>query len=880
MSTVSRPPDGLSSATALKIRVPRQPRGTIARPELEAKLHSPVVNPPDGPSPVVLVTGAAGAGKTTLVSGWAARRPPGEGIAWVTLDAADDVTTLWNALLAAVGRAGVHPRPGSIAQLNGPRPGEVGSFVAEIAESLAECSCPLWLVLDEIEHLTDPDAVRSLELFLRWVREPVRIVLVGRSDPPIALHRQRLDGRLVEVRGRDLALSEVHAVELLADYGIRLDEGDLRLLLGRTEGWAAGVRLAALALESSEDPHRHLVDFAGDDRAVADFLVGEVLASQAEDVREFLLQTSICDAVCPSLATQLTGRDDAGAVLDELARRNALTVELGGHNGWFRYHLLFGSYLRAELERRSPKEKRELHRAAAAWFEEHGDPARALEHSEAAGDITRLVILTRRHGLGALLAGRAADLGRITTAVPPDGHVEPAVALLGCAVALDRGQTDEADRRLAQVPAGGLDPADDALRAAVVLWRARLAGDHDKELAALEDTVAGRSGDRDLDMLALAERGMSRSWSGRLDEAESDLNEALARARADGRDHLALPCLAHLAALASARGDLIEAARRAEDTISSATSRGWSRSAGCSWAYLARGLSAYQSLDDDQARPDAVMALELTEHGADPTTRWAAASLELATRLLVTDDRHAVAAEAGKLWAEGGAAHVAPAFVAYAAPAHFRMCMQVGERDHARRIVDITRQRLGDVGEVRLLEASLAVTRGRGQERRPRLREVLDGRIRCVTPTALVSAWLLEAVLADVVGDRAAAQRCVAEALTIAMPIRGLRSFAEGGQPVRDLLATGAGRFGRAEAFAAQIRDALHPGPSPAATLLTVREREVLAELPSMRTAGEIAEGMFVSTNTVKTHMRSIYHKLGVPHRRGAVGEARRQGLI
>ncbi|MCW0213510.1 MAG: LuxR C-terminal-related transcriptional regulator [Pseudonocardia sp.] len=879
MSTASSPPSGITSATALKIRIPRQPRGTVARPELEAVLR-PAGSDADELPPVFLVTGPAGAGKTTLVSGWATGRQADEGVAWVTLDASDDVTALWSGILAAVRRAGVHPRPDAVARLVVPRDTGDSGFVAEVAELLAECRRPLWIVLDEIEHLTDPGAARSLDLMLRWAREPVRIVLVGRSEPPVALHRLRLNGRLVEIRGRDLAFSTEHTVELLAGHGVRLDDADLELLMGRTEGWVAGVRLAALALEGAAEPHRQLVDFAGDDRAVADFLVGEILARQPDDVREFMLRTSVCDEICPGLAMRLTGRDDAGAVLGDLVRRNALTVELGGHAGWYRYHPLFGSYLRAELERRSPSGARVLHGRAAGWFEEQGDPVRALDHAAAAGDTARIMGLTRRHGLGAVLAGRAAEVSRIIAAAPPDARDEPAVALVACAAALDRGRTDEADRWLGRLPDAELDPVAEALRAVLVLSRARIAGAYTAELAALDDTVAGSSGDRDLDLLALAERGLCRLWLARLDEAERDLTEAVTRAEADGRDHVALRSMTNLAAVSSARGDLVGTAGRSARAIDYAVPRGWSRSAECAHAYLLRGLSAYQQLDDERARRNGVLARELVGGAPDPTVSYTAAALELATRYEIAGDRYRAAVEAGLLWEELGTAHLAPALVAYAALPHHRMCMQVGELEHARRIAEVTRERLGDVGESRLLEGYAAVNRGRGQETRRRLQPVLDGRIACVVPTTLVAVWLLDAVLAGHAGETGTAHRCLVEALRIAEPIAALRPFADGGQAVRDLLAAGAGRFGHAEEFAARVREALRPGTTGAVDLLTVREREVLVELPSLRTAAEIAEDMFVSTNTVRTHMRSIYHKLGVPHRRAAVSEARLQGLL
>ena len=659
MSALSRSPTGRAgSATTMKIRIPRRPRGAVPRPHVERMVDA------------VPVAGA----------------------------------------------------DGELAQVV-PRAAAESGFVAEVAELLAACHRPLWLVLDEIEHLTDPEAIRSVELMLRWAREPVRIILAGRSEPPIALHRLRLAGRLVEIRGRDLAFSADDAARLLAGHGVHLDEDDLALLVGRTEGWAAAIRLAAISLEGVADTHGHVVHFAGDDLAVADYLVGEILARQPPDVREFLVRTCVCDEVSPELATLLTEREDAGAVLEALVRRNVLTTVLGRHGGWYRYHGLLGSYLRAELERRSPALRRSLHRTAAAWLEEHEEPVRALEHAVAGEDQGEIAGLARRHGLGAVLAGHAVEVSRIVATLRPDLHEDPWIALVSCAAALDRGQVEVADRWLRRAPACGGDPAAEALRAVLTL-----AGTH----------------------------------------------------RRDGGTQR--------------RGDRV---RRAEGLV-----------------------------------PQRRVCVRLVWYSS--------AALELATRYEVTDDRHKAAVEAGRLWANVGSVHLAPSLVAYAALPHHRMCMQVGEFEHARGIARVTRERLGDGGEARLLDATLA----------------------------------------DLSDDRARAHRSLAEALRIAGRIQALRPFHDGGEAVRTLLAAGGGSFGHDDAFATRVREKLRPGPAGPTGLLTEREREVLAELPSMRTAAEIADDLFVSTNTVKTHMRRIYRKLGVPHRRAAVVEARCQGLL
>ena len=257
------------------------------------------------------------------------------------------------------------------------------------------------------------------------------------------------------------------------------------------------------------------------------------------------------------------------------------------------------------------------------------------------------------------------------------------------------------------------------------------------------------------------------------------LTEAITLAEADGRDHVALRCLTTRAAVSSARGDLVGMAERSAEAIAYAAPRGWSRSAECAYAYLLRGFSAYMQLDDEVARKNGLLAFELVGTAPDPTVWYSSAALELATRYEVTDDRHKAAVEAGRPWANVGSVHLAPSLVACAALPHHRMCMQVGEVEHAR----VTRERLGDSGEARLLDAAALVHRGRGQEARRLLDPVLHERVGCVVPTTSASSWLLDATLADLSDDRARAHRGLAEALRIAGRIQALRPSTTVGRP-------------------------------------------------------------------------------------------------
>jgi LuxR family transcriptional regulator, maltose regulon positive regulatory protein len=869
-------------ATAVRIRRPEPPRRLVSRRRLLEKLEPPDVDRVPG-APVVLVTGPPGAGKTTLLSGWAAGVGRADGltppcVAWVTVEAGDGVAALWSALLAAIAEAG--PDAPWLRKLSVPQGTVERGFVAHVTQLLGELEQPLWLVLDEVENLTDVWALRSMDLFLRWASRPVRVVLAGRVEPPLPWHRLRLDGRLVEIDAGDLALSQTETVELFAGHDVELAGPDLELLHGRTEGWAAALRLAAISLEVHPDRRVFLRGFAGDDRAVAEYLFEEIYARQPADIREFLLGTSICEQLTPSLATALTARDDAGAILERLVRRNALTVRLGDGDGWYRYHHLLRTFLRAELDRTAAARRRDLHVTALSWFQSRGDGLRAIDHAVAAGDADLVTRLVRRFGLQVVMSGDAAALRPLLSAAPVAALDRPVVALVAVAAALDDGDLTAADAFMERVPTPGPDPYCRRLRAALLLYRARLRGDVARELAALLEALTGPSGDPDLDLLTLAERGTARLRLLELDEAERDLCDALALARTHRRDHVALHCLVSLGAIGSSRSDLVVAGDRAREAIDFAAERGWARTSTCTYAHALAGLAAYQRVDDDEARRCGALAVESVGGPADPTVRFAAVALDARTAYEVSDDRHALAHGIGRAWDELGSAYVALPLVSYAAVPHVRMCLRVGEARWAQEIARLAAARLGESGEVGLMAALLQLHRGRITAARAELAPVVTGTLPCVVMTTCIEAELLDALLAEAAGDQTVAHARVASAVRLAAPRDMLRPFAETGAPLRELLAAGIGRFGRDDAFAQQALAVLPADPAGAGQLLSDREREVLAELPSMRTVDEIAAGLFLSTNTVKTHVRSIYRKLGVQNRRDAMVAARRLGLL
>lgn len=890
MSRQGDAPGGRAAVPAPKIRVPDAHPTLVHRDRL-LTLFTAGGSDEDGHSPLTLLSAPAGSGKTTLLTEWAHehRSTPERHVAWVSLDADDNgIFLLWSAMLAALEATGVW-RQGDdpLRRLSPPQDTMEAGFLTTLVGALDELSEPVWLVLDDLHELHDPQALHSIDLLLRHLPRQLRLVLSARFEPPVGLHRLRVEGRLREIGADQLTFTRDEAALLLAGAQITLADTDLDLLLERTEGWAAGLRLAALSLVDAADPAVHVAEFAGDDRAVADYLVGEILSHQPEYVREFLLTVSGCADFTVELAAELSGRDDAGDILDRLERANALVVRPDRTGNWYRPHPLLRGYLRGELGRRDAGALPRLDGVAARWFAAQGMPLRALEHAVDAGDPDLAAEIVESTGLAQIMDGDGATLRRLLEGLPAEVMAGPAVALVAAIAALDAGDVATADARLASV-GNSVDEHDSprlrALHATIAVHRARLGGDISAAMETLADIAD--TGDPDLDLLALVNRGTALLWLGEHHAGQGDLEAALTLATARHRDSTVLHCLIHLATVAAAETDLPAMAERTREAIAFATERGWEHTSRCAYAYGLGAWAAYQRLDHDTAQRFAPLAVELLEGQSDPTVELTAHSMAAIVGFDAAPDRHAVVAALRDHWLRLGGEQLTPSLIGYEAPVEQRLALRVGEFGWATEVADRVEELLGGrgghdgPGEAVLLRAALHVHKGRMDQARVLLREIVEGQVESHVVTTVIDAWLLEAVLADRAGDDYRAHRALGEAVELAAPRQALRPFVDAGDPVRELLAGGAGRFGRHEHFAAAALAAMPPRVPAATDVLTPRELELLAELPSMRTTEEIAESLLVSVNTVKTHLRGIYQKLGVNSRRHAITVARQRGLL
>jgi LuxR family maltose regulon positive regulatory protein len=390
---------------------------------------------------LTLISAPAGSGKTVLLRAWMATTAQRDAIALVTLVGEHaNRRTFWLDVLAEAGR--VCP------QLSGvPVPvGGMGSL-APLKSALEELREPLVLVLDDLHKAGADEVPSDLEWLLQNVPDGLRLVVATRRDPPLRLQRLRVGGQMTEIRTGELAFTPSEASEFLAP--LALPQVDVDTLWARTEGWAAGLRLAELSLRNHSNQSAFIESFAGTDRAVSDYLISEVVSSYDEDTLRFLLRTSIVDRLNGELAGALAGVPAGESSLRELERVDGFVDALDSNGTWFRYYPMFAEVLRAELRHRLPDELPTLHSAASDWFARHGQPVEATRHAVAASDWQLAAEIVGAQWLVCVVHGSGAVLRELVSEIPSEvvnGDAELALAMAG--LLLEAGEIEDADELL------------------------------------------------------------------------------------------------------------------------------------------------------------------------------------------------------------------------------------------------------------------------------------------------------------------------------------------------------------------------------------------------------------------------------------------------
>jgi LuxR family transcriptional regulator, maltose regulon positive regulatory protein len=847
---------------------------------------------------VVQVSAPAGSGKTALLRSWVAESGLAKRTAWASVPAQCDAQRFWITVAGALrdtaaGSAlvrGLTAAP----DLDG------WTVVERLLEDLASLDDRTWLVIDDLHELCSAEALRQLELLIMRAPPALRFVLVTRHDLRLGLHRLRLAGELTEIRTANLRFTLPEGRALLDAAGVPLSDSALALLHERTEGWAAGLRLAALSLAGHPDPERFATEFGGSERTVAEYLLAEVLERQGEQDRRLLLRTSILERVNGELADLLSGGSGSERVLQRLEGAGAFVVSLDARRSWFRYHQLFAELLQLELRGSAPAELPALHDAAAGWYAEHGYPVEAVRHAQAAEHWELAARLLSDQWVGLGLAGLGGTAHELLARFP--AGVIAADAELAARVAGDqlaRGSLEEAERYLAlstraleSVPAGRRGRSQVVL--AVVRMRlARQRGD----LAAVAEEAARllapavatdlaepRLGG-DLRALALINLGIAELWTAPFLQAGRHLEEGIALARQIRRPYLELTGLAHWAQLVSWQS-FPQGAQRSVQAIELAERHGWADEPVTGLAYLALGVAMVT-----QGRiGEAERALDRAERAVRTEVEPAAGMrLHYGRGMLeFVSGRHDAALRAFQLADRLSKSLVTPHTLAPRLRSH--LLQTLARRGETRR-VEQALAGLGrperEQGEIRIAEASLRLAQGDPKAAAAVLAPVTDGSAALQNAHLWeVQAFLLQAVSCDALGDAGAARRALERALDRAEPERLLFPFLF--DPAPDLLDRHR-RAGTAHAgLIAEILNVLagrQPGAQPAGPQrlrepLSHAEGRVLRYLPTKLSVPEIADELYLSVNTVKTHMRHLYDKLGAHRRHEAVERARALGLL
>jgi LuxR family maltose regulon positive regulatory protein len=875
-------------------------RGVVSRPGLFELLHTS--------ARVTVMSAPPGSGKTVLLRSWISDAGLGDRAAWVSARRDEcDPQQFWLDVLGALRRTA----PGSalVRELTAAPDLDGWAIVERLLKDLAPLGDRVWLMIDDVHDLASEELLRQLELLVLRAPPELRIVLVTRRDVSLGLHGLRLAGELTEIRQPDLRFTLEEAKALFQAAGVRMSDWALGLLHERTEGWAAGLRLAALSLAGQRDPERFAAEFSGSERTVAEYLLAEVLEGQPEEVRGLLLRTSVLERVSGPLADALTGGTGGERVLLELEAANAFVMSVDAARTWFRYHHMFADLLQLELRRTAPGEVTALHRAAAQWFTGHGYPQEAVRHAQAAGEWESAARLLGDHWPGLQLSGQAATVHALLARFPAEARaVDAELAVLAAADELAAGSIAEAARLLGLAERGtaSVPPArrgqNDVLLSMVRLLLARQRTDlpavaeEAQRLRVVADApdTASLGLSEELRALALINLGITEYWAGRLAEAEPHLEQGTTLARRIARPYLEFIGLAHLTAIASVRSSPYAVAdERARQTIELARQHGWTDEPAVAIPYISLAAGLIWRREHDAAA-DLVQRAERTlRTEAEPATamaiRYVRALLELArgrdqdvlatfqaterlSRLLRAPDWPLLRTRALRLHA----------------------LVRLGETGRAEQdIAEISEQGRAS-GEIRMAIAALRIAQDDPSAAVSALAPVLSGAVPVPPTTWLAHACVLEAIARDGLGDPAAARDAMQRAVEVAATDGALMPFLFH-PPARELFDRYAPGGSEQAALAAEIRGLLPARPGPGAREATSRplagsprlvdplsqsEIRVLGYLPTNLSAPEIARELSVSVTTIRTHVRHLFVKLGVHGRTEAVARARALGLL
>jgi LuxR family maltose regulon positive regulatory protein len=888
---------------------PRRPRDSVVvRPRLTDRLST------TDDQRLTLVSAPAGFGKTTLVSEWI---PSSERcVLWVSLDVSDnDPVRFWAYFIAAVQMLGADLGASALALLRSSPPPPIESVLTLLLNDVAAFPDRFMLVLDDY-HLVEAPAIHAALIFLLdHLPHQMQLLIVSRSDPPLPLARWRVHRQLTELRAADLRFTPDEAATFLNRVmGLNLSADEIAALDTRTEGWIAGLQLAALSMQGHDDVGSFIRSFSGSHTYIIDYLAEEVVQRQSADIQSFLLQTSILDRMCGPLCDAVLERVDSRATLEALQHGNLFVMPLDNERRWYRYHHLFAEVLRGYLRQVQPDPSPELHRRASVWFEQNGLMVEAVSHALAAADFERAAHLIERSTESMLKLGGHTTLQGWLGRLPEDiMRSHPRLCLARATAFIASQQLAEAESYLAEAElvalAESTDPVSSTLHSEDPGLSASILG----EAAILRTSIALFHSDwpRTIELAqqalaylpadnarlrgqALMYLAMAYEQSGNLVEVSRFAADASELSEAAGDFHTAFVAVAYQVIAARRRGHLHQAAKIHRHALQLATERGVERMPILAGLHIAIAELLYEWNELDTAHFHAGEAAELSRRGG----LWRLLALSHAPLALIlwAQGDQAAALETMRQGDELARQHrLPPGYMLWVTGWQVRLWLAQGnvaaaaswaqasglsvndELDHLREPVHIALARaLIAQSELDKALPFLARLEQTAQD---------AGRLQTV-----IEILALQVIALQMRGDRAEALNTLERALSLAEPEGFIRVFVDEGEPMRVLLKRMKDEGGRLKPYVVKLLATFevtrepHPStllPQPLLVEpLSERELEVLHLLAQGASNQEIADQLVIAVTTVKKHVGNIYSKLDVATRTQAIARARELNLV